>query len=920
MESSIKRLHDLGQSIWYDNIQRNLLGRSAGGADSEFAAMISRGDIRGVTSNPSIFNNAISKTHDYNSALMPLAWSGWKAEPIFWQLAVEDIRKACDLFHNLYKETKGADGFVSLEVNPTLAHDTEATLSEAKRIWNLVDRHNLMVKIPATLEGLPAIKEAIAAGINVNVTLIFSIDRYQQVMKAYLEGLDKRITAGLPVDHVASVASFFVSRIDTKVDNLLPADSPLRGKVAIAYSKLAYEQFLLTFQSDKFAKYLSAGCLYQRPLWASTSTKNTAYPDTLYVNNLIGPDTVNTLPPQTLDAFKDHGKAESTLNQHIEAARKVISDLELLNISMKDVTAALEEEGVKLFADAFEAMIGTIEERRSAAVKSLGSIAGPVKKCIKRMIKANAPARLWSHDATLWTASPAGRDDIQQRLGWLDLPASSASAIEEIRNFTEQITNEGIDRIILLGMGGSSLAAEVLSLVFTTPTLKGMLLTILDSTDPEQVLESSRNLHTEKTIIIVSSKSGGTTEVEALFSYFWELFHQEGSHFVAITDPGTSLEALAEAKGFRKIFLADPSVGGRYSALTHFGLVPAAMVGIDPSILLDRAGWMKQQCDLGMPGERNPGLVLGVILAQAAQEGQDKLTILADDPIAPIGNWLEQLIAESSGKLGKGIIPVVGEPAMQPENYGSDRLFVYLRQDGILDETVKALKAAGHPVLVFNLSDPYDLGAEFYRWEVAAAFACVVLGVNAFDQPDVQDAKDRTKKNILTYSQYNSFNEGTPILIENNWQVFSTIPQAGTSLVSSMEAFLRSANKGDYIAINAFLPRNDESMTVLESICNSIREMTGCATTIGFGPRFLHSTGQLHKGGPDSGIFLQITAEPEKDLEIPGKGVSFGVLERAQSLGDYQALLARGRRIMRVNIPTRKDVSVLLQILEKCKI
>jgi hypothetical protein len=344
------------------------------------------------------------------------------------------------------------------------------------------------------------------------------------------------------------------------------------------------------------------------------------------------------------------------------------------------------------------------------------------------------------------------------------------------------------------------------------------------------------------------------------------------------------------------------------------------MVGIDPSILLDRAGWMKQQCDLGMPGERNPGLVLGVILAQAAQEGQDKLTILADDPIVPIGNWLEQLIAESSGKLGKGIIPVVGEPAMQPENYGSDRLFVYLRQDGILDETVKAFKAAGHPVLVFNLSDPYDLGAEFYRWEVAAAFACVVLGVNAFDQPDVQDAKDRTKKNILSYSQYNSFNEGTPILIENNWQVFSTIPQAGTSLVSSMEAFLQSANTGDYIAINAFLPRNDESMTVLESICNSIREMTGCATTIGFGPRFLHSTGQLHKGGPDSGIFLQITAEPEKDLEIPGKGVSFGVLERAQSLGDYQALLARGRRIMRVNIPTRKDVSVLLQILEKCKI
>ncbi len=920
MESSIKRLHDLGQSIWYDNIQRSLLGRSAGGADSEFAAMISRGDIRGVTSNPSIFNNAISKTHDYDSALMPLAWSGWKAEPIFWQLAIEDIREACDLFQHLYMETNKSDGYVSLEVNPTLAHDTGTTLSEAKRIWNLVDRPNLMVKIPATLEGLPAIREAIAAGINVNVTLIFSIDRYQQVMKAYLDGLDKRMTAGLPVDHVASVASFFVSRIDTKVDSLLPADSPLRGKVAIAYSKLAYEQFLLTFQSEKFSRFRSAGCRLQRPLWASTSTKNAAYPDTLYVNNLIGPDTVNTLPPQTLEAFKDHGKAEPTLNQNMEAARKVIADLEQMNISMKEVTAALEEEGVKLFADAFEAMIGTIEERRFASVKSLGPIAGSVKKRIKRMIKDDAPARLWSHDATLWTSSPDEADEIQHRLGWLDLPTSSASTLEEIGNFTRQIREEGIDRIILLGMGGSSLAAEVLALVFSSPPLNGIPLTIIDSTDPEQVLEYSRNLQTGKTIVIVSSKSGGTAEVDALFSFFWELFNHEGSHFVAITDPGTSLEALAREKSFRKIFRADPFVGGRYSALTLFGLVPAAMVGIDPSILLDRAGWMRQQCNPGMPGERNPGLVLGAILAQSVLEGRDKLTILADDLITPFGNWLEQLIAESSGKLGKGIIPLVGEPAGQPGKFGSDRLFVYLRQDGKLDETVKILHAAGHPALVFTQSDPYDLGAEFYRWEVATAFACAILGVNAFNQPDVQDAKDRTKKNILSYSQNNRFDEGIPNLTENNRQVFSPIPQSGKSLVSSMETFLKCANKGDYIAINAFLPRNDESMAILDAIRNSIREMTGCATTIGFGPRFLHSTGQLHKGGPGSGLFLQITAEPEKDLEIPGKGISFGKLERAQSLGDYQALLARGRRIMHVNFPTRKDVSTLLQILEKCKI
>ena len=920
MESPILSLHELGQSIWYDNIQRSLLIRSAEAKDSEFAAMIARGDIRGVTSNPSIFHNAISKTHDYDSALMPLAWSGWDAEQIFWELAIEDIREACDLFSKLYKETKWADGYVSLEVNPTLAHDTEATLSEVKRIWNRVDRPNLMVKIPATLEGLPAIREAIAAGINVNVTLIFSIDRYQQVMEAYLGGLDKRLAAGLPVDHVASVASFFVSRIDTKVDNLLPVDSPLRGKAAIAYSKLAYEQFNLTFHGGKFARFLSAGCRLQRPLWASTSTKNPAYPDTLYVNNLIGPDTVNTLPPQTLVAFKDHGKARLTLNKHIETARKVITELELLNVSMQDVTAALEEEGVKSFSDAFEAMIRTIEERRSAAIKSLGPIADPVRQRIARLIDDAAPTRLWSHDATLWTSSSADRDGIQQRLGWLDLPTNSAGALDEIIEFVTQITKDGIDRIILLGMGGSSLAAEVLSLVFSTPTMDGRKITILDSTDPGQVLASSSNLQTDKTMVIVSSKSGGTAEVDALFSYFWELFGHDGNRFVAITDPGTSLETLAVTNGFRKTFLADPTVGGRYSALSLFGLVPAAMIGIKPAILLERADWMMRQCQPGVPGERNPGLVLGAILGQAALDGRDKLTILADDSVAPFGNWLEQLIAESSGKLGKGIIPVVGEPPDEPEKYGSDRLFVYLRKDGKMDGFVKAIEAAGHPAIVFDLVDPYDLGAEFYRWEVATAFACAVLGVNAFDQPDVQDAKDRTKKNLVSYRQHQRFDEGFPIWTENRLQAFSTLPQAGTSLASSMEAFLKCATQGDYIAINAYLPRTIETIAMLEAIRLIIRDKTGCATTLGFGPRFLHSTGQLHKGGPNSGIFLQITTEPKEDLEIPGTGISFGILERAQSLGDYDALLARGRRILRLNFPARKDVPILLQVLDQCMI
>jgi len=916
MISPIQKLHALGQSIWYDNIQRRLLAKSPEGKNGEMAAMIARGDIRGVTSNPSIFHNAIAKTNDYDPALIPMAWSGWNAEQIFWQLAIEDIRDACDLFLVLYRETEGMDGYVSLEVNPTLAHNTEGTLSQAKQLWEWVARPNLMVKIPATLEGLPAIQDAIAAGININVTLIFSIDRYRAVMDAYLAGLDARLAAGLPVDHVASVASFFVSRMDTKVDHLLPEDSLLRGKTAIAYTKLAYEEFRKVFSGERFARHQAAGCHLQRPLWASTSTKNPAYPDTLYVNSLIGPATVNTVPPQTLEAFRDHGKAEPTLMKHLDKARKVLDDVESLGVSMDKVTAELEDEGVKSFADAFVAMLKTIDERRSAAVSELGPLAVSVKQCVASLIADATPARLWSHDPTLWTADKTGQEEVRKRLGWLDLPNSSRACLKEMRDFVSQVRADGFTHVLLLGMGGSSLAPEVLSLIFSPSLQGGVAFSTLDSTDPAQVLAADKEFPPEKTLYVVSSKSGGTAEINALFSYFWERTGHDGSHFVAVTDPGTTLEALANARGFRKTFHADPAVGGRYSALTHFGLVPAALMGIDLDRLLDRAAWMMRQCAADVTGTRNPGLVLGAILGQAALDGRDKLTFLADESVAPFGAWLEQLVAESSGKLGMGILPVDGEQAAGPESYGIDRLFVYLRREGMLDATVKALQDAGHPALVFNLADAYDLGAEFYRWEVATAIACAVLGVNAFDQPDVQDAKDRTKITIAAYSHSKHFDEGQPLWEMDGMRAFSTMRLTGTGLGNDLQAFLSAVRKGDYIAINAYLPRNPEIATVLARLRLAIRDRTGCATTVGFGPRFLHSTGQLHKGGPDSGLFLQITAEPVEDLEIPGQGMSFGTLERAQALGDYEALAARGRRILRLNLPSPEAVKLLVNALK----
>lgn len=910
MTNPISELTALGQSLWYDNIQRRLL------ENGELAAMIARGDIRGVTSNPSIFHNAIAKSNDYDSALTPLAMSGWSSEQIFWQLAVEDIRAACDLFRPLYEQTDGVDGYVSLEVSPYLANDTEGTISQAKHLWQVVDRPNLMIKIPATKAGIPAIRRAIAEGINVNVTLIFSLERYQEVMDAYLSGLEDRLLAGGEIERIHSVASFFVSRVDTKIDpklkTLMASGSvtagELQGKAAIANAKLAYEEFRKVFGGARFGKLQMAKANLQRPLWASTSTKNPAYPDTIYVDNLIGPATVNTVPPQTLVAFKEHGTASQTIMEGLDEARQVIADLEQHGILMSTVTQELEEEGVKAFADAFTALLETVEARRREIVARLGGLDASVKERVANLEKQNAVERMWSIDPSLWTDDPAGQAEIRIRLGWLSLPETSRAALPEITDFAAQVHAAGLTHFLLLGMGGSSLAPEVMSRVFSPFSTGaggegGLRFAILDSTDPGQVAETAAKFPLDKTLFIVSSKSGGTAEVSAMFDYFWakaaEAFGENaGKHFIAITDPGTSLEKLARERGFARIFNADPLVGGRYSVLTHFGLVPAALMGIDIEKFLARAGWMSAQCKPDVPAGRNPGLVLGALMGQAALEGRDKLTIVADNGLEAIGSWLEQLIAESTGKQGKGIVPIDLEPLGKPSDYGQDRLFVYLRKSGEHDSALHALQSAGQPLVVFDLSDPYDLAAEFYRWEFATAVACAVLGVNAFDQPDVQDAKDRTKAKIAEYKATGAVSPGT----------FTSVEDAPAAL----EAFLASAKSGDYIAINAYLRRNPAMEAALTELRLKLRARTGCATTVGFGPRFLHSTGQLHKGGADNGLFLQITADSTSDFDIPGQGMTFGTLERAQALGDYEALAARNRRILRIHLPKGAALKDLL--------
>ncbi|HLO28818.1 MAG TPA: bifunctional transaldolase/phosoglucose isomerase, partial [Anaerolineales bacterium] len=733
-----------------------------------------------------------------------------------------------------------------------------------------------------------------------------------------LSGLEDHLAAGHSVEHIASVASFFVSRVDTKIDPKLPEDSPLRGKAAIANAKLAYDEFQKTFATRRWENLKVKGARAQRPLWASTSTKNPAYPDTIYVDNLIGPETVNTVPPATLESVRDHGIAQITITRDLDQAQDAITQLEAMGISMDVVTQELEDEGVKAFAEAFTQLLKTIDERRKSAVSSLGPIADSVSKRIAQLEEEAVPARLWSHDPTLWATDPEGQAEVKKRMGWLDSPDKARERMPDYKAFADEIHQEKTGRVLVLGMGGSSLTAEVFSSLQAAANIDAPVsLAILDSTDPEQVSLASGNFPPDKSLYIVASKSGGTAEVMATFDYFWALSNGDGSRFVATTDAGTSLEALARKNNFRKIFSSDETVGGRYSALTDFGMLPAALLDLDLNQLLNRADWMKHQCGEQVPPARNPGLTLGAVIGEAALAGRNKLTILSEAPLAAFAGWIEQIIAESSGKNGKGLLPVPLEPVGGPEVYGKDRCFVYLRQTGELDQSIKALREASYPVIEIQISNLYDIGAEMYRWEFATAIACSILGVNAFDQPNVESSKKITKAKIADYQKKGQLEEGQSVLTTDGFIVFSPTSVSASTLAEVLKSFLANAQPNGYVAINAYLPRNDDMIKLLQEMRVAIRAKTGNAVTAGFGPRFQHSTGQFHKGGPDNGLFLVITAESAADFEIPTEGLTFGTLIRAQALGDYEALIKVGRKVLRVHLPSTMDLGLLVEALEK---
>ena len=546
----------------------------------------------------------------------------------------------------------------------------------------------------------------------------------------------------------------------------------------------------------------------------------------------------------------------------------------------------------------------------------------PIRSAVATTIadweSSNRVQRIWDADASLWTGS-----DESNWLGWLTISQDVLADADRYEAFGEEVRNAGFKHVLLLGMGGSSLCPEVLRLTLDakpgSPSLH-----VLDSTDPRQIAATEAELDLTKTVVIVSTKSGGTLEPNILKDYFLDKIgvvagpHESPKHFVAVTDPGSPFEGVAKQTGFRHIFYGLPSIGGRYSALSAFGIAPAAAAGFDFVTLLKRAESARMKCEPGV--HDNPGLKLGAILGECVKAGRDKVTLVTSQGIASLGTWLEQLLAESTGKQGKGIVPIDREPLGSPEVYGSDRLFAHLRLASDADsEQIAALKKladAGHPVVEIVLSDALDLGREFFHWEFATAVAGAIIGINPFDQPDVEASKIVTKKITSDYEETGHLPAETPLLTSDGVAVYADEANAGrlgtpTDLRAALGALLDQIQPGDYFALLAYIPMTDEHAKLMTEIRLAVRAQKHVATCGEFGPRFLHSTGQAYKGGPNSGVFLQITCDEPADLQVPGKKYTFGVVKAAQARGDLAVLDERDRRSLRLHLG--RDVSAGLR-------
>ncbi len=627
-----------------------------------------------------------------------------------------------------------------------------------------------------------------------------------------------------------------------------------------------------------------------------------------------------------MDAFRDHGEVVTdSIEQDLAGARAILAELERRGISLAQVTTELVPEGVQQFADSFDKLFGAIARQRRALLDGdrarleISPGSPKMKEAFDTEMEAwragGRIRRLWAGDTPLWTGT-----DENKWLGWLNIIEQELAGVERLIAFAKEVEQRRFADLVLLGMGGSSLGPEVFGKTFGLQA-GWPRFHMLDSTDPAQIKTIEQEIDLDKTLFVVSSKSGGTLEPNIFLDYF--LYRvgsvlakdKVGEHFVAVTDPGSSLEKRAKQLGFGHIFYGAPSIGGRYSVLSKFGLVPAAAMGLDVKRLLETVQPIQRACGADVPPSENPGVQLGIAMGVAAEHfGRDKVTIIASPGIADLGAWLEQLLAESTGKQGRGLIPLADEPLGAPENYGSDRFFAYLELDGQHDpsqrQAIAALEDAGHPVARIRVKDVWHIGQEFFRWEIAVAVAGAIIGINPFNQPDVEASKIKTSALTAEYEKSHDLQKQEPVFRENGLALYAdprNVAELGqhNTLTGYLKSHFGRVHSGDYVALLAYIERDEQHTQALTAMRAHIRDKTHAATCLGFGPRFQHSTGQAYKGGPNSGVFLQITCDDPADIDVPRHSYSFSVVKAAQASGDLEVLVERGRRALRIHL---KDV------------
>ena len=682
-----------------------------------------------------------------------------------------------------------------------------------------------------------------------------------------------------------------MSRVDTSVDgqldNAATADpsaelDDLYGKTGIANARIAYGEFQRLFGQSEFGDLIAHGAQFQRPLWASTSVKNPNYPDTLYVDGLMGPHTVNTLPEATLTAMLEHGDLEDRLTGAAEEARELVESLEELGISLESITDDLLSAGVDAFADSYSGLLDRIDAKLDMFAgargrASVGSHAGSVADAHAGLQRSEVAARIWKRDPQVWGETSEGT---ALRLGWLGLPARMSELSLEIGPVAADIKGRGYTDAVVLGMGGSSLTAAVFSSLFDAKP-GSLRIHVLDTVNPESVTALQNNVDLTRTVFIVASKSGTTVEPLSLEKHFRSKLSTAGvsdvaSHFAAISDPDTPLSRRAAAGEFAWHVSGQPDVGGRFSALSGFGILPAALMGVDLESLEQPASAMADECR--RPDAANPGVWLGGLMAQLAAEGRNLVTLITSPGLERFGLWVEQILAESTGKDGKGLVPIASEPMMGLRDYGADRQFVYMRlsdaENSATDSFASQLETAGQPVVRINVAGTESIAAEFFRWEFATAVAATLLGVNPFDQPDVEEAKNKARALVGS--------RGTA--------------DSGSTLESALEDILSTPRSpGSYVALAAYLPETDDLTAAFSPLRKAITERTGLATMFGYGPRYLHSTGQLLKGGPSTGRLLVITGDNTVDISVLDEAFTLGSLSRAQAAADVTVMQERGR-------------------------